>query len=68
MDRDFHLRYKKVLGLRTSALLLVKEFAVDSAYGLVSVCRINKNRNLDFACADHLDVDLSVIKLSLIHI
>ena len=37
-DRDFHLHYKKVLGLRTSALLLVKELAVDSAYGLVSVC------------------------------
>ena len=35
---------------------------MDSLYSLIGVALVNENRNLDFACADHLDVYLCVIK------
>ena len=33
---------------------------MDSSNGTVCICLINKNRNFDFACGDHNDVDLGI--------
>ena len=62
-EQSLNLLYFKLIAkCNRGSPISVKELVVNCAYSLVGVGSVDEHGNLDFACAYHLNVNLSVIQ------